>query len=134
MSEFIIVTERDFSVRAREVIREVGKRAFVMLRVSVAGPHFPHRDSYPFVRIVSGGRALESLIAEISADQKELRGYFPIDTELAGRVEFGYASQVLGSVPVERAEPERLDRKRIEVKVREVTNDDLGPFEPMRKR
>lgn len=136
MSEMIIVSERDFSVRAREVIRELGKNAYVLVRVSVKGPHFPHRDAYPFVRIVSaeGRRGAESLIAEVSQDQKELRGYFPVDVRLDGRVEFGYASEVLGSIPFEPREPERLNRERIAERVREVTTTDLGPFKTMQRQ
>lgn len=134
MSEFIFVTEKDFSLRAREVIRELGKEAYVILRVGISGPHFPHRDAYPFVRIVNDTGVQESLMAEISADQKELRGYFPIDVKLSGRAEFGYASQVIGTVPIERVESERLDELRVQAKVRRITSQDLGPFENLRQR
>jgi hypothetical protein len=132
MTDFIFVTERNFSLRAREVIRELDAKAYVLLRVGVVGPHFPHRDAYPFVRIISENGSIESLMAEVSTDQKELRGYFPVDVNLAGRVEFGYASQVLGSVPVRRIEATKLDAKRIEADARRVTTRDLGPFKRSR--
>lgn len=132
MIEFIFVAEKDFSVGAREVVRELGKKPYLLLRVAVAGPHFPHRDSYPFVRIVGEDGAVESLMAEISTDQKELRGYFPLDAKLAGRVEFGYGSQVLGSVPIRQIEAARLDRGRLPPDVHPITLRDLGPFKRSR--
>jgi hypothetical protein len=134
MSDIIFVTEKSFSVRAREVIRELGKTACVLLRVSIIGPRFPHRDSEPWIRILGEGDPALSLVADVSEDQKELRGYFPVDTKLSGRAEFGYGGEIIGSVPLRKVEPERLDRQRVEVKVREITNDDLGPFKAARRR
>jgi hypothetical protein len=132
MTEFIFVTNKDFSIRAQEVVRELDKKAYVLLRVGVVGPHFPHRDSYPFVRIVSEDGTVESLMAEVSTDQKELRGYFPTDAKLTGRVEFGYASQVLGSIPIRRIEASKLDSRRIEADVHRIKLRDLGPFKRSR--
>lgn len=135
MSEFIFVTEKDFSVRAREVIRELARNEpYVLLRVSVHGPRFPILDSAMFVRIVRGREPVESLTAEVSADQRELRGYFPVDTIVAGRVEFGYASHVMGSVTIGELDPERLDPARITQKVGRITSRELGPFRGIRER
>src|SRR5262245_714093 len=132
MTELIFVRDNDFSLRAQEVIREFSDGPQMLLRVAVVGPHFPHRDSIPFVRIVGDRAAVDSLMAEISPDQKELRGYFPTDIEIFGRVEFGYASQVLGSIPIERLEAARLDTGRVAPEVHRVTLDDLGPFKYQR--
>ncbi|HJU92326.1 MAG TPA: hypothetical protein VJ656_05245 [Pyrinomonadaceae bacterium] len=128
MPELIFVTEKDFSVAVKEVIRELDRKPYLLLRVSILGPHFPRRDSYPFVRIGT----IQSLMAEISRDQKELRGYFPVDVEVSGRAEFGYASQIIGSVPlvqipIVRLEPERMDRG-----VTKITLRELGPFKRQR--
>ena len=131
MAEPLFVTEKDFSVRAFEVIREFEDRAYLFLRVGVSGPYFPQRDAYPFVRIVSEVGTVESLMAEISTDQKELRGLFPSDVRVAGRVECGYASQVVGSVTIREVKVARLDPDRIDVEVRRITLRDLGPFESM---
>lgn len=131
MVELIVATERDFSLYAREVIREFAERPYLLLRVAVVGPFFPHRDSTPFVRIVGSRLRLESLMAEISLDQKELRAYFPTDIKLAGRAEFGYASQVLGSIPISRIKIARLDIRRVDPNVKRVMLRDLGPFKKL---
>jgi len=68
----------------------------------------------------------------VSADQKEMRGYFPTDTPLAGYVEFGYASQVLGRIPTRSLKVARLDARRVEPKVHRVTRRDPGPFKQRR--
>jgi hypothetical protein len=128
----MFVTQKDFSLQAREVIREFVKGPYLLLRVAVKGPYFPLRDSAPFVRIISGHNRAESLMAVISPDQKELRGYFPIDTKVAGRVEFGYASQVIGSIGVRRIETERLESRRIHPGVRRVTSRHLLIFKQQR--
>lgn len=129
MTDIMLVTPESFSLTAQETIRELTDGDCLLLRVAVKGPHFPHRDSVPFVRIVSAeGATVEALIAVVSIDQKELRGYFPVDTEVAGRVEFGYAGQLMGSVPVMGVEPARLDAKRVGTKVHRVTRKDPGPL------
>ncbi len=132
MIEVIFVAEKDFSLRAQEVVREMGEKPFLMLRVTLVGPHFPHRGAYPFLRVAGAGVAGESLMAEISADQKELNGYFPLDVKLSGRLEFGYGGQVLGSVPIAKLEPRQLDRSRLEKDVGSITLKDLGPFKRAR--
>src|ERR1700674_297962 len=132
MTEFIFVTEKDFSLGAHEVVREVGQKPYLLLRVAVAGPYFSHGGSSPFVGIGGEDGAIVSLMAEISTDQKELRGYFPLDAKLTGRVEFGYASEVLGSVPIRQIEPTRLDPNRIGADVHRITLQDLGPFKRSR--
>ncbi len=112
MTNIMLVTPESFSVTAQETIRELAEGDQLLLRVAVTGPHFPHRNSAPFVRIVSadGRTTVEALMAVVSVDQKELRGYFPTDTEVVGRVEFGYAGQPLGSVAVSS----RIDVTRLE--------------------
>ncbi len=132
MTDLVIVSSGEFGLRAAEVIREFVERPQMLLRISVVGPWFPHRDSEPFVRIVGGRRAVESLLAEVSPDQKELRGYFPTDVPIAGQVEFGYASQVLGRIPIRKLRAAKLDMRRVDRKVHRVTQRDLGPFKRQR--
>lgn len=132
MTDLVVVSARDFGLQAAEVIREFVEKPQMLLRVTVVGPFFPHRDSAPFVRIVGGRFAVESLMAEVSPDQTGLRGYFPTDVRLAGQVEFGYASQVLGRIPIRRLKAAKLDMRRVDRKVHRVTQRDLGPFKPRR--
>ena len=128
MTDIMILTPRDFSLRAQETVRVFVEGDYLLLRVTVVGPYFPHRDSAPFVRIVTGHRRSESLMADITSDQTELRGYFPTDTAVAGFVEFGYASQVIGRIAIKRLKPARLDPRRLQRSVRRVTRRSLGPF------
>ncbi len=128
MTGVMLIRERDFSLRAAEVIREFIPGPHLLLRIAVVGPHFPHLDSTPFVRVVGSRTKVESLMAEVSPDQKEMRGYFPTDTSIAGRVEFGYASDVWGSVPVRELRATKLDVKRVAPRVHRVTRRSLGAF------
>ena len=132
MTDLVVVSERDFGLRAAEVIREFIEKPQMLLRISIVGPWFPHRDSAPFVRIVGGRKVVKSLMAEVSPDQTELRGYFPTDVRIAGQIEFGYGSQVLGRIPVRRLQAARLDMRRVDRKVHRVTQRDLGPFKRQR--
>jgi hypothetical protein len=128
MNGVMIIRDRDFSLRAAEVIREFVEGPHLLLRISVVGPHFPFLDSTPFVRIVGWRQRVDSLMAEVSPDQQEMRGYFPADTPIGGRIEWGYASEVWGSVPVRKIPRTRLDPKRIAPEVHRVTRRNLGAF------
>ena len=132
MTEIMILTPSDFSLRVQETVREFVEGNYLLLRVTVVGPYFPQRDTAPFVRIVSGRQRVHSLMAEITPDQTEFRGYFPTDTPVAGFVEFGYGSQVMGRVPVRRLRPVRLMQSRLQAGVRRVRRRDLGPFKRQR--
>ena len=128
MTEIMILTPSDFSLRVQETVREFVEGNYLLLRVTVVGPYFPQRDSAPFVRIVNGRARVHSLMAEITPDQTELRGYFPTDVPVAGFVEFGYGSQVVGRIPVRRLRPVRLVQSRLQAGVRRIRRRDLGPF------
>ena len=58
----------------QETVREFVEGNYLLLRVTVVGPYFPQRNTAPFVRIVSGRQRVQSLMAEITPDQTELRG------------------------------------------------------------
>lgn len=128
MWEHLTASTRDFSLRAEEVIREITPRPHLLLRITVLGPRFPHLDSEPFVRIVGTREKAEAFMTEISADEKELRAYFPTDTAVSGSVEFGYASKVVGRIPIRRLKIARLDMKRVESEVHRVTRRSPGAF------
>ena len=83
MTDFVFVNEQSLHLQAKEVIREFVEGRYLLLRITMIGPYFPLRNSTPFVRLVGReGAAVESLMAEISPDQKELRGYFPTDVDI----------------------------------------------------
>ena len=129
MTSVLFVRDRDFSWRAREVLRELEDAPHLLLRLDVLGPHFPQRDSAPFVRLVANRRRVAALMTEVADDQTHLRAYFPVDQPLEGRIEFGYASEVLGRIAIRESTIDRLDRRRIDSRFHRVTRKDLGAFE-----
>jgi|GEM_PF-3355378 len=124
----IFVRDGDFSWRAREVLREVGDRPHLLVRVDVTGPYFPERDSPPFVRFTIGRRHITALMTEIATDGHHLRAYFAADVNPQGRIEFGYASQVLGSLEVAGGQVDRLDEALIDEPFVRVTAAEPGAF------
>ncbi len=111
-----VAKTRKMSWRAREIVREVNDRPHVLIAVEIEGTHFPHRAVEAFVRVVEPrGRSMECWFAEVSEDNRRLKGYFPLDLPKKGRIEFGYAGQVLGTLPIEfdTKEVQTLDRKRL---------------------
>jgi hypothetical protein len=132
MTSVLFVRESDFTLRAREVLREVADTPHQLMRVDVLGPYFPERDSAPFVRLVSGRQCVTALMTEVAPDQTHLRAYFPVDQPMRGRVEFGYAGEILGSVAIGESRIERLDPLRIDAPFHRVTREDLGAFEKLK--
>ena len=128
MTSVLFVRDRDFSWRAREVLREVANTPHLLLRVDVLGPHFPDRDSAPFVRLVVGRRRYAALMTEVAEDHSHLRSYFPVDQSLKGRIEFGYAGEVLGVLAIREPQIDQLDAQLIDTPFHRVTHTDLGEF------
>ncbi|NEM06057.1 hypothetical protein [Geodermatophilus normandii] len=120
--------------RARETVREVAAGPHLLLRLDVLGPTFPHRDVVPFVRLSDGRSSTAALMTEVSDDGTSLHAYFPTDVPLTGRIEFGYGSEVLGTLPIETGgEVERLEMARIDTPVHRVTTADPGAFAAQRR-
>ncbi|MGY1607551.1 MULTISPECIES: hypothetical protein [unclassified Geodermatophilus] len=116
-------------------MREVAARPHLLLRLDVLGPQFPQRDVVPFVRLSDGQSSTGALMTEVSDDGTSLRAYFPTDVPLIGRIEFGYGSEVLGTLPIETGgEVERLDVARIVSAVHRVTRADPGAFAAQLRR
>ena len=114
--------------QAREVIREVNGRPHVLVRVEVQGAYFPHRAVPAFVRVTGPeGRSMDSWFTEISEDNRRLLAYFPLDLPQRGRVEYGYAGQVLGAAAIEFETDKalKLDRARVPQDAVLTTSDDI---------
>ena len=113
---------------AREVVREVDHQPHLLVRVTVAGGHFPHRALVPFLRIVAGEQIIPAWFTETSGDSTQLQGYFAIDLPAGGLIEYGYDTQVFGRVRAKFAERrvERLDRKRLAGEIVETTRELLA--------
>jgi hypothetical protein len=123
------VSDGGVAWQARETVLEVADRPHLLLRLDVLGSRFPHRDVVPFVRVSDGRSSTVALMTEVSDDGTSLRAYFPTDVALTGRIEFGYGSEVLGTLPIETdGEVERLDVARIDTPVQRVTTADPGAF------
>jgi hypothetical protein len=117
-------------IAADEVVREVGTRPHLMLRVAIRGESFPHRALEPFARIDIGKRRVESLLTEVDDDERGIRGYFATDVPLRGTLTVGYGSEVTAVIPLEKValRPTRLDESRIEGRFHRVTSRDPGAF------
>ena len=133
MVEFTFMQPVRYGIEAHEVLREVGKRPHMLLRIATRG-RFPHRDVDVFARIDDGRRTSRALFCEIDDDESSLRAYFPTDVALEGRLTLGYGGEALVVIPLERTRLRAvlLDEKRIEGRFHRVTQRDLGAFRVQR--
>jgi hypothetical protein len=107
---------RDYGWQAREVVREVNHQPQLLVRLGISGGLFQHRALVPVVRIVRNQTVVaDSWFTEISADGRELVGYFHRALPAYGVIEFGYPDQPLTQVPMrfDVRHVSRLDRKRL---------------------
>lgn len=96
---------------AREVVTDLFDRPHLMLRITITGPHFPHRALEPWVTV---GEA-RSHFVRISPDGMRADAYFDVDAVPDGEMRMGHGPDVELIVP-ERFTPrriERLDRARL---------------------
>jgi hypothetical protein len=106
------------------VIREVNHRPHLLLRITVSDGYFPHRALVPVMRLVHDREVVANAwFTEISNDNRSLHGYFGTRVPRRATIEFGYPDGPLERVPVplEDEKIKRLDRRRIEEGVVEVT-------------
>lgn len=109
--------------RAREVVKDLDDRPHLLVRVEIAGPHFPHRAVDPRVRILRGEQVVaESWFAQVSEDNRRILAYFPTDVPEGDVIEFGYEDDVMGRIRadfgsglVQRLERGRLPKETVEV-------------------
>src|SRR6266487_1233916 len=102
---------KDVKIQLREVIRDVGKKPHVFVRVRLSGWHFPERAPEPFLVI---GKAISKFVL-IVEDGATADAYFDVRPPAARRVSFGYGNIVSWDfdLPVAPSKIERLDRARL---------------------
>jgi hypothetical protein len=135
MPEYIYQKPIPYQINAAEILKDIGERPHMLLRISIRGGHFPHRDAAAFARLQQGRRrAIEALYCEIDDDEAGFRAYFPTDVPLAGTLLVGFANDVVAAFELERVqlEPQKLDEGRIETEFHRVRLDDLGVFKIQR--
>lgn len=130
MVEFTYLRPVEMQITADEVLREVGTRPHLALRVAVRGGSFPLRALEPFARIGSTDKPVKALFAEIDDDERGMRAYFPTDVPMRGTLTIGYGSEVTATIPLDkvRLKPTRLDEGKIKGAFHRVTLKDLGAF------
>jgi hypothetical protein len=108
--DFPIESER-LKWEARLVVRDLNQEPHLMMRIKIAGTHFPERAIEPFVRV---GK-VRSLFVAIAEDGLSANAYFNEPLPEGGRVEFGYGARVLLRFPrpFDRELVRLLDPKRL---------------------
>ena len=130
MLEFTYLRPVPMQITADEVLREVGKRPHLTLRIAVRGGSFPLRALELFARIGLADKPVKALFAELDDDERGMRAYFATDVPMRGTLTVGYGSEVTATIPLDKVKlkPTCLDDAKIEGAFHRVTLDDLGAF------
>lgn len=130
MVEFTYLRPVELQITADEVLREVGKRPHMTLRIAVRGCSFPLRALELFACIGSTDKAVKALFAEVDDDERGMRAYFATDVPMRGTLTVGYGSEVTATIPLDKVKliPTRLDEAKIKGVFHRVMLDDLGAF------
>jgi hypothetical protein len=95
---------KEVKVEIREVVRDVGKKPHVFIRVRLSGWHFPQRALEPFLVI---GKAVSRFVV-LDPDGTAADAYFDVKPPAAERVSFGYGNIIAWDFDV-RVDPARID-------------------------
>ena len=130
MAEFTYLRPVPLEITADEVLREVGKRPHLTLRIAIRGGSFPLRALELCARLGSVDKPVKALFAEVDDDERGMRAYFATDVSLRGTLTVGYGSEVTATIPLDRLKLKatRLDEAKIKGPFHRVTLDDLGAF------
>ena len=101
----------DIKIELREVVRDVGKKPHVFVRVRLRGWHFPERALEPFMII---GDEVSKFVL-LTSDGSIADAYFDKHPPRARRVSFGYGNIISWDfdVSVNPSGIARLDRTRL---------------------
>ena len=134
MLEYIYYQPTHYQVDAIEILKEIGEQPHMLLRISIRGGHFPHRNAAAFARIQENDSVVLALYCEIDEDEAGFRAYFPTDVVLNGILSIGYGNEVVVEFEFERLklEPQKLEERRIKTTFHRVTQKDLGVFNVQR--
>lgn len=96
---------------AREVVVDLLHIPHLLRRLTITGPHFPHRAEEPFVRVGN----VRSRFVRISPDGMRADAYFDTDLPNNGEIVFGHRDTVELILRNNYADEQlvRLDRTRI---------------------
>src|SRR6267154_3224565 len=112
-TELIRMPDPRVNVRAEihEVVRDLGGRPHVFVRVKLTGWHFPHRAPEPFMAI---GEVISQRVI-ISRDGLTAQGYFNQLLPPAGTLSFGYGNVIQWdfNIAIDPRTIVRLDRLRL---------------------
>jgi hypothetical protein len=130
MPEYIYYKPVPYQVDAAEILKEIGEKPHLLLRISIRGGYFPHRNAPAFARLQERQTTFDALYCEIDDDERGFRAYFATDVPLQGVLSIGFENVVVAEFELERLnlEPNRLDDARIETAFHRVLLDDPGIF------
>jgi len=134
MPEYIYYKPVSYQVDAAEILKEIGEQPHMLLKISIRGGHFPHRNAPAFARIQVKRTVFDALFCEIDDDESGFRAYFATDVPLNGVLSIGFENDVVAEFEFERLklEPQKLEVRRIETAFHRVTLKDLGVFKVQR--
>lgn len=130
MQEYIYLKPISYQVDAAEILKEIGEKPHLLLRISIRGGYFPHRNAPAFARIRNQRNSFNALYSEVDDDESGFRAYFPTDVPLKGILSVGFENEVVAEFEFERLrlEPQKLEVRRIETAFHRVTRKDPGVF------
>lgn len=130
MPEYIYYKPVPYQLEAAEILKEIGEQPHLLLRISMRGGYFPHRNAGAFARIKERQMTFDALYCEIDDDERGFRAYFATDVPLYGTLSVGFENVVTAEFDLEQLQlqPKSLDEERIEMPYHRVTVDDLGVF------
>jgi hypothetical protein len=116
------------------MLKEIGEQPHMLLRISIRGGYFPHRNAAAFTRIQDKQAVFDALYCEIDDDESGFRAYFATDVPLTGVLSVRFDNDPVAEFQFERLklEPHRLDVRRIETTFHRVTLEDPGVFKVRR--
>jgi hypothetical protein len=102
---------KDVKVQLREVVRDIGKKPHILIRVRLTGWHFPQRAPEPFLVI---GKTVSKFVI-LDEEGTTADAYFDVRPPAAKRVSFGYGNIIAWDfeVPIAPAKIETVDRARL---------------------
>jgi hypothetical protein len=106
----------EYKMTASETVKILSDKPHLLTRIEISGEFFPHRDAPAFVHIrTEREKHVYDYFTEVSPDNQKLIGYLPVDAPTEGVIEFGFGTEIWGSI-TKRFTPDtliRLDRKKL---------------------
>lgn len=106
----------EYAMTVGETVKILNDKPHLLTRIEISGEFFPHRNAPAFIHIrTEKEKHLHDYFTEVSQDNQKMIGYLPVDIPTEGVIEFGYGTEIWGSI-TKKFTPSaltRLDRKKL---------------------